>query len=78
MVEEKLNSLLNIMGDVDEPWGLFEPYIWRDKLGDSQWHCEMRSNCAQFWHGTGDTPLEAVEACYDKALTDNPPNPEKE
>lgn len=64
----KLESLLKVMGGIDDPFELFEPFLWKDKIGDSMWHCEIRSVDAIIWYGNGDTALEAVEACYNHAM----------
>ena len=44
-MEEKKGILEMIyeMGGIGEPFDMFEPYIWRDKIGDGEWHCEIRS-----------------------------------
>lgn len=70
-MSDRLANMLDEMGGVGEPWGLFEPYLWKDKLGDSKWHCEVQSNCASFWHGCGNTVEEAVRNCY-RLATDTP------
>ena len=59
-----MNEMLEEMASVSEPWGLFEPHLWRDKIGDGKWHCYIQSVCAQFAESTGDSPEEAVEKCY--------------
>lgn len=64
----KLASILELMGSIDEPWELFEPYLYKDKLGDSCWKCEVRSVDALIWYGEGATAEQAVEACYDQAM----------
>lgn len=64
----KIEILLEEMAGVSEPFGLFEPNLWYGKLGDEGWECSMRSVDAELWLGKGDTPLEAVQACYDKAM----------
>ena len=43
MNKKTISWYLGMMGSVQEPFGLFEPYIWKDKLNDSMWHCEIRS-----------------------------------
>lgn len=64
----KLEVMLDEMGWINEPWGLFEPHLWKDKLGDSVWICEIRTTHNTLWSGHGATPLEAVENCYFEAL----------
>lgn len=62
-----LESLLNSMASVNDPFELFEPYLWYDKLGDSCWKCEIRTTHSILWYGEGNTPLEAAERCYAQA-----------
>ncbi len=48
-----------------EPWGLFEPHIWRDKIGDSLWHCYLTASCGRkVAEGSGETMGDAIDACY--------------
>lgn len=51
------------MGSINEPYELFEPYIYKDKLGDSMWHCEIRTTHSVLWHGEGGGVHEAVYNC---------------
>jgi hypothetical protein len=60
-------EMLQEMAGIGEPFELFEPKLWYDKLGDSCWKCEVHSNCMIMWSGQGDTMQEAVEACYKDA-----------
>lgn len=59
-------KIIKEMGSINEPFGLFEPYIWKDKIGDSLWHCKIMSCDAILIHETGETLKEAVEKCYKK------------
>lgn len=66
---DKLTSLLESMASVAEPFELFEPHLWYGKLGDEGWICSIRSTHMTIWEGHGSTPLQAVQNCYDEAMT---------
>ena len=57
-------KMIEEMAGIDEPWELFEPYIWKDKIGDSLWHCEIRSVDATLAQGMGVDLDQAIERCY--------------
>lgn len=59
-----LLELIEEFAKVDEPYGLFEPHLWKDKIGDSLWHVYMQSVCAKFCESTGETPEEAMANLY--------------
>jgi hypothetical protein len=62
----KTLEILNEMASTKEPWGLFEPYLWKDKVGDSRWHCEIRSvNCC-VCSAEDETIIGALEKVYFK------------
>ena len=61
-------GILREMGEVHEPWGLYEPYLWRDKVSDDLWHCELQTVNGSIWQGKGNTVEEAVIQCYRRAL----------
>jgi len=48
------------MAGTDEPFGLFEPYLIRDKLGDSTWVCGLKSSCGWVVRETADTAPMAI------------------
>lgn len=52
------------MASIEEPWELFEPKLWKDKIGDGLWHCAMKSPSAILSECTGKTMDEAIENCY--------------
>ena len=55
---------LQKMASIDSPYDLFEPYLWKDKVGDGLWHCEMRSVDAVLARGKGVTINEAIVKCH--------------
>ena len=59
-------GFLKMMASIDEPFGLFEPHLWKDKIGDSKWHCDIRSCDSILTRGLGDTMEEAIIDCYNK------------
>lgn len=64
-----IETLLNAMGSIGKPFELFEPYLYKDKLGSGLWRCEIISiHGRAMWEGEGDTPEEAVQTCYDDAM----------
>lgn len=68
---DRILEILTDMGSVNDPWELFEPYLYKDKLGDSQWHCEIRTiHNRPIYKGEGKTIPEAVFNCYDDAARD--------
>lgn len=48
------------MAGIDEPWGLFEPYVFRDKLGDSCWVAGVKSSCGWVVREIADTAPKAI------------------
>lgn len=43
VMRKDVGYYMRALGSIEDPYGLFEPYIWKDKLGDSMWHCEIKS-----------------------------------
>ena len=58
-------KMLEDMASVNEPFGLFEPRLWKDKIGDSLWHCGLFSVNGCIIEATGNTMEEAVRNCYE-------------
>ena len=59
-------EMLKEMASVKEPFGLFEPHLWRDKIGDSLWHCYITSVDCKLAEGTGETMEESIKNCYNQ------------
>ena len=53
------------MASTNEPFGLFEPKLWKDKIGDSLWHCGLYAVSGCIIEATGNTMDEAVRNCYE-------------
>lgn len=66
---DTLSELLEKFASIESPFDLFEPHLWYGKLGDEGWVCSIRSHHMTLWEGTGDTPLEAAQACYKDAMS---------
>lgn len=47
-------------------FALFEPHLWRDKIGDSKWHCYMASPDAKLFESSDATMNGAINKCYKK------------
>lgn len=56
------------MASTDEPFGLFEPKLWKDKIGNSLWYCAMNSVGGFIVEATGKTMEEAIDGCYEKMI----------
>lgn len=56
------------MASTDQPFGLFEPKLWKDKIGDSLWHCAMNSVGGNIVETTGSTMEEAIDLCFEKIM----------
>jgi len=55
------------MASTDDPFNLFEPKLWKDKIGDSLWHCAMCGVSSGFLaESTGKTMEDAIEGCYEE------------
>lgn len=57
-------SIFKEMAGIKEPFGLFEPYLWADKIGDGLWHCEIRSVDAILAKGKAESMEDAIYKCY--------------
>ena len=64
METRTVQEMIEEMGSIKEPWELFELTIFRDKIGDSLWHCKICSCDAILIHKTGESLKEAVSECY--------------
>ena len=51
------------MARVDKGFDLFEPHLWKDKIGDSMWHCELRSCDAVVSEGVDRYKARAIKKC---------------
>ncbi len=51
------------MCSIGAPWDLFEPSIFRDKIGDSQWHVKINSICRPMINSGGSDFGVAVCMC---------------
>jgi hypothetical protein len=58
-------KMIEEMATVNDPWNLLEPYLYKDKIGDSLWHCEIRTCDGILILDDGLTPYEAVKKVYD-------------
>jgi len=67
--EKGLLEMIYAMGSVGEPFGLFEPYIWRDKIGDGKWHCEIRSVDVIMASSSGMVLENVVRDVYEQMLS---------
>lgn len=63
-------QIVDKMQSVKEPFGLFEPYIFYDKLGDSCWVCGIKSPCGFIVRESADTAPLAICLAFLK-LHDN-------
>ncbi len=59
-------DLFKKMAETYKPFELFESHLWKDKIGDSKWHCDIRSCDAILTKGLGETMEEAIIDCYNK------------
>ena len=59
-------EMLRQMGSIIEPWDLFEPHLWKDKIGDSLWHCSLKGVNGTICEGKAPILQEAIADCYDR------------
>ncbi len=56
---------IKMMEDMASVNDLFEPKLWKDKIGDGLWHCGLFSVNGCIIEATGKTMDEAVRNCYE-------------
>ena len=54
------------MASTEDPFNLFEPKLWNDKIGDGLWHCALCSVGGVIVETTGETMEVAIDRCYEK------------
>lgn len=52
------------MSTLNEPWGLYTPTLYKNKIGDVLWHCKLISTCGPLFHKTRKILKEAIWNCY--------------
>ena len=57
-------EMIEEMGSIKEPFGLFELTIFRDKIGDSLWHVKITSCDAIIRNDSARTLEDAVLKTY--------------
>lgn len=67
--EKGLLEMIYEVGGIGEPFDLFEPYIWRDKIGDGKWHCEIRSVDMIMASSSGMVLENVVRDVYEQMLS---------